>query len=93
MTQLESVKHWLKLSDYDWKSAEVNLKGKRYLFVGFLCHQTIEKLYKALYSERHSKIAPYTHDLIKLASLTIIPADERLKNHLNLLNPLYIKCR
>lgn len=93
MTTKDSVKHWLDLAEYDWQSAQIMFTAKRYLYVGFLCHQVIEKTYKALFTQQHSKIAPYTHDLIKLASLTVIPNEEALKNHLNTLNPLYIKCR
>lgn len=93
MTTKDSVTHWLELADYDWKSAQIMFENKRYLYVGFLCHQVVEKSYKALYTQKHSQIAPYTHDLIKLASLTIAPSEDALKNHLNTLNPLYIKCR
>lgn len=92
MTMKSAIEHWLELAEYDWKSAQVMFRSKRYLYVGFLCHQVAEKLYKALYTKLHEKIPPYTHDLIKLASLTVVPPEE-VKLWLSVLNPLYIKCR
>ncbi len=39
----DKVKYWLELSDYDLGTALAMLNSKRYLYVGFMCHQTIEK--------------------------------------------------
>ncbi|HMT12966.1 MAG TPA: HEPN domain-containing protein, partial [Ignavibacteria bacterium] len=44
------IKYWTELSDYDIESARVMLEGKRYLYVGFMCHQAIEKILKAYFS-------------------------------------------
>lgn len=41
------IKYWIELSDYDLETAEAMLLSKRYLYVGFMCHQTIEKAFKA----------------------------------------------
>lgn len=43
----DKVKYWLELSDYDVETALAMLNGKRYLYVGFMCHQTIENIFKA----------------------------------------------
>ncbi len=45
----ESVKYWMELSDYDLETAEAMHKSKRFLDVGFMCHQTIEKTFKAYF--------------------------------------------
>ncbi|KAA6337958.1 hypothetical protein EZS27_013990 [termite gut metagenome] len=42
------TKYWIDLSDYDLETAEVMLQNKRYLYVSFMCHQTIEKAFKTL---------------------------------------------
>ena len=63
----EKVKYWLEISDYDLITAEAMLKSKRYLYVGFMCHQAIEKILKALYSGLKNEVPPYTHNLIYLA--------------------------
>lgn len=44
----EKVKYWIELSDYDLETAEAMLKSRRFLYVGFMCHQTIEKAFKAI---------------------------------------------
>ena len=41
------IKYWIDISDYDLETAEAMLQSKRYLYVGFMCHQTIEKAFKA----------------------------------------------
>jgi HEPN domain-containing protein len=40
------VPYWVEISDYDLDTAEAMLASKRYLYVGFMCHQTIEKILK-----------------------------------------------
>jgi HEPN domain-containing protein len=61
------IKYWIELSDYDLETAEAMLQSKRYLYVGFMCHQTIEKAFKAYFSKIKSETAPYTHSLSLLA--------------------------
>ena len=43
----EKVQYWLDLTDYDLSAAKSLLKSKHYLYVGFMCHQVIEKSLKA----------------------------------------------
>lgn len=61
------IKYWIELSDYDLETAEAMLQSKRYLYVGFMCHQTIEKAFKAYFSKIKSETPPYTHSLSLLA--------------------------
>jgi len=67
MTSEEKIDYWVDLSDYDLESAGVMLSGKRYLYVGFLCHQTIEKILKGCYTKLKEETPPFTHDLPYLA--------------------------
>ena len=69
MNENEKVEYWLKLSDYDIKTAKAMRKTGRYLYVGFMCHQTIEKALKAVISRdcKEGEIPPKIHDLSKLA--------------------------
>ncbi|MCX6270368.1 MAG: HEPN domain-containing protein [Bacteroidetes bacterium] len=39
------------------------LRSKRYLYVGFMCHQSIEKILKAYFSFIFWEIPPFTHNL------------------------------
>jgi len=43
------------------------LKTKRYLYVGFMCQQAVEKLLKALIASRKRSAPPRSHDLLRLA--------------------------
>mgnify|MGYP000925148353 CR=1 FL=1 len=63
----EKVKYWIELSDYDLETAEAMLGSKRFLYVGFMCHQTIEKAFKAYFTVLKSDVAPFSHSLSYLA--------------------------
>ena len=67
MTKEEKIEYWVGLSDYDLETAEAMFETKRYLYVGFMCHQVIEKIFKAYYSKLKEETPPYTHKLIYLA--------------------------
>ena len=43
------------------------LMSKRYLYVGFMCHQTIEKAFKAYFAKMSPDTVPFTHSLSYLA--------------------------
>lgn len=62
----EKINYWVELADYDFETAEAMLNSKRYLYVGFMCHQTIEKILKALYVKTIQEIPP------KIQSLSIL---------------------
>jgi HEPN domain-containing protein len=57
------IQYWIDISDYDLETADAMLETKRYLYVGFMCHQVIEKIFKALYVKNRETIPPYTHNL------------------------------
>ena len=91
----KSVKYWLDLSDYDLATAEAMLLTKRYLYVGFMCHQAIEKILKALYVQLFNELPPYTHNLIQLTNLTNINKElsEEQKEVIIKLMPLNVESR
>jgi len=41
MTKAEKITYWAELSDYDLETAEGMIQIRRYLYVGFMCHQAI----------------------------------------------------
>lgn len=87
--------YWFDLAEYDLETAEAMLYSKRYLYVGFMCHQTIEKALKAIYAEEHNAVPPRIHNLARLLKLTDlskeIPAD--LLEVIHQLSPLNIASR
>jgi HEPN domain-containing protein len=54
----DKVKYWIELSDYDFETAVAMPNSKRYLYVGFMCHQTVEKIFKAYFTSKKSETAP-----------------------------------
>lgn len=91
----KKVIYWIDLSDYDLDTAIAMLKSKRYLYVGFMCHQTIEKVFKAYYTFLKSDVAPYTHSLSYLAKkgdfYDLFSEDQ--KDFIDQIEPLNIEAR
>ncbi len=95
MTENEKIEYWLDISQYDLETADAMLQAKRFLYVGFMCHQAIEKILKAYYVFAQNETPPYTHNLTVLAekaNLYDFFAEEQ-KNFIDFLEPLNIKAR
>ena len=93
----EKVGYWMKLADYDIGSAKIMLNGRKYLYVGFMCHQTIEKALKAIIARdcAEGEIPPKIHNLSKLAirADVIDLMSEEQQDFIEELNPLNIESR
>jgi len=90
----EKVKYWIDLAEYDLETAKAMLDTKRYLYVGFMCHQTIEKSLKAVIA-KSGQFPPKIHTLSTLsdkAELTDKFSSEQIK-FITALNPLNIESR
>ena len=93
----ENIRYWFDLADYDFETAKAMLNTGRYLYVGFMCHQTIEKALKAVISCdcEEGEIPPKIHDLGKLAvrSKLFDKMTDEQKIFIEFLNPLNIEAR
>jgi HEPN domain-containing protein len=93
----ERARYWLELADYDIETAKVMLSGKRYLYVGFMCHQTIEKAFKAGIARdcAEGEIPPKIHHLLKLADRAGLfqKMSAEQQAFIKELNPLNIEAR
>ncbi|MGE5841540.1 MAG: HEPN domain-containing protein, partial [Deltaproteobacteria bacterium] len=49
MESMKRAQEWLRQSLYDMKTAEAMFIGKRYIYAVFMCHLSIEKVFKGLY--------------------------------------------
>ncbi len=89
------VEYWLELAEYDVVTAEVMLKGKRYLYVGFMCHQVVEKALKACTWALRDVEPEYTHSLARLLRNSGIPTPvpECYIGLVDVLEPLNIEAR
>ena len=88
------MRQWLERMRYDFDSARSMLKMRKYLYVGFMCQQAIEKGLKALITKQ-DKEPPFIHNLRKLAFLANIESelDATQVDLLEQLTPFAIKAR
>lgn len=88
-------KYWVEMAEYDYQTAIAMLNAKRYLYVGFMLHQTIEKAFKGYYVLLKSKTPPFTHNLLKLSQMGDFYDDisEEMKDLIDTLEPLNIEAR
>ncbi len=91
----DQIQYWLELSEYDIETAEAMLKSKRYLYVGFMAHQSVEKILKACYVKNKGEAAPFSHSLSYLAKKAEIydSFSEEQRSFIDILEPMNIECR
>ena len=89
----DSINNWIKSSNYDIRTAEHMLKTRRYIYVLFMCHLSVEKLLKALYEVALKKIPPKTHNLVYLSKSIELEIPENHLGTLESLNDLSIVTR
>lgn len=95
MSDFDKTDYWIELADYDLETAKAMLKSKRFLYVGYMCNQVIEKMLKAYYVKATGEQPTYTHKLIRLAEESNIYkmfSDEQ-KDFLDIISPLNIEAR
>ena len=90
----DKTSYWLEIAEYDLETARAMLETGRYLYVGFMCHQVVEKTLKAVISSK-GKTPPYIHNLSKLAKLSCLyeDLDDNQKDFIDSLEPLNIQAR
>lgn len=83
------------MSDYDLETANAMLITGRYLYVGFMCHQTIEKVLKAYWSSSLEETPLKIHSLSRLAEKTNLFGEfsEEQLDFIDKLEPLNIEAR
>ena len=91
----DKIRYWIELAEYDIETAKVMLSGKRLLYVGFMCHQVIEKALKGHYQCSRKDTPPHTHNLSVIASQSGLYGnmDEAQKSLLDTLEPLNVQAR
>jgi HEPN domain-containing protein len=91
----ETVVYWTEIANYDFETALAMQQTGRYLYVGFMCHQSVEKMLKAYYCKVKQDTPPYIHSLLRLAeSSNLLSAlSEAQLAVLDNLEPLNIEAR
>lgn len=92
---MSRIEYWIDLAKYDLDTARAMNDSKRYLYVGFMCHQVIEKVLKAYFVKNMEGNPPYTHNLSMLAEKSGLYDDmsNEQKDFLDFLEPLNIEAR
>ncbi len=87
--------YWIEISDYDLETANAMLKSKRYLYVAFMSHQSIEKILKAYFVKFKKMTPPFSHSLSLLAKKSDIynNLSQEQINFLDILEPMNIEAR
>ena len=91
----DKVTYWIEMSDYDFDTAKAMLETKRYLYVAFMCHQTIEKILKAYWSNVLEEPPLKIHSLSRLAEKSGLDKEmsEEQTDFIDELEPLNIEAR
>lgn len=91
----EKTTYWVELADYDLATAFAMLETRRFLYVGFMCHQVVEKLLKAYHVHRLDETPPHIHNLARLAVLSGLYEQFNLeqRDFLDTLEPLNVEAR
>ncbi len=87
--------YWVEIAEYDLETARAMLQTGRYLYVGFMCHQVVEKMLKGYWQRVRSEMPPYTHNLKYLAEIGGIGQhmSSEQREFLNELVPMNIEAR
>jgi HEPN domain-containing protein len=95
MAMTNDAAYWLDMAEYDLETARAMLSTKRYLYVAFMCHQTIEKTLKAVIAGSGDNEPPKTHNLIRLAELSHLSSafSPQQRDFIALLTPMNIEAR
>jgi len=91
----EKMEYWVDLADYDLATAEALINTKRFLYVGYMCQLSIEKLLKALYVKTLEAVPPKIHSLSQLIKKIGIESEltEELSDIIDKLELLNIEAR
>jgi HEPN domain-containing protein len=96
MAEYDKYDYWIWTSDYDLETAKAMLKSRRLIYVGFMCHQSVEKALKAIFvRDNPPEELPYIHKLLRLAELSGVLKQMSIgqKEFLAELSPLNIETR
>lgn len=67
MDKEQTIQYWLISARDDWRVANQLFEKEEYPYALFFGHLTIEKILKAIYTDKHNEVAPFTHRLVYLA--------------------------
>lgn len=94
MTKEEHTKYWLDSAEHDLETLETLFETGKFDWALFVGHLVLEKTLKGLYVKNNeNKIPPKTHNLVRLAELSISEIDDDRKISLDKINDFHIEVR
>ena len=95
MNSEERANKWLAIVTEDLSVAEDLYKTRHWLYVGFMCHQVVEKTLKAYWCVCRDDDPPYIHDHKRIAEGCGLytKMDDEQKSFLEHIKPLNIEAR
>ncbi|MCF8297122.1 MAG: HEPN domain-containing protein [Saprospiraceae bacterium] len=85
----------MELAEYDLETAKAMLSTERFLYVGFMCHQAVEKALKGYHVYSTNETPAFTHRLSYLTEKTGLEVElsASQKDLIDELEPLNIEAR
>ena len=80
MDRKQKYSYWEDIAIYDLETAGAMLASKRYLYVVFMCQQSIEKLVKGLFVMFHDQEPPRTHNIAQVFKQIVEAMDGEFKD-------------
>jgi len=87
------VNHWIETSESDFQTMKTLFNSRSYSWALFLGHISVEKLFKALYVNKFSKHAPFTHNLYRLAEQIDLEISEEYSDWLDEITSFNLNAR
>lgn len=95
MTREEKVQYWLDIVKEDLDLAEFLFQSGRWLYSAFMCHQVIEKMFKAYWTATRDDVPPYIHEHKRLAEICGLygKMSDAQRDFLQVIRPMNIEAR
>lgn len=93
MKKNEMISYWIDSSDKDYQVLTLLFEKGHYTWSLFFGHLVLEKLFKALYSQKFSDNPPRIHDLYRLAEKCRLELEEQQKDELDTISTFNIQAR
>lgn len=91
--KFKPIDEWFKQADYDLDTASAMLETGKYIYTVFMCHLSIEKALKGLYTKKFKKDPPKAHDLVYFVKKIELSVPQPYQDFLKTLNELSVPTR
>lgn len=87
------INHWIDSAEKDFQTMLHLYASKDFTWALFLGHISLEKLLKASVVKRISNYPPYTHDLLRLATIAKLSPTDKLSDWLDTITTFNLNTR